>query len=72
MGFTKTQQAIMDLLHEQQKALCADDIFLQLNPGRKCYSYAAVYNNINQLCREGILTAEKPDEERRRAIKITG
>ncbi|MCL7986846.1 transcriptional repressor [Sphingobacterium sp. lm-10] len=70
MRYTKTQQAIINVLQQQREALCADEIFLQLNPGKKCYSYAAIYQNISQLCREGVLSVEKPEARRSRAVKI--
>lgn len=70
MAQSKTKQAIIDLLKNKEKAMCADDIFIKLNPGKKCYSYAAIYNKISQLCRDGILIVEEITKDRRRTIKI--
>ncbi|WDF69744.1 transcriptional repressor [Sphingobacterium oryzagri] len=70
MHYNKTQLAILDVLREQPQPLFADDIFMQLNPVGKCYSYAAIYRNIQLLCEEGILVAEKTAASRRKAVQI--
>ncbi|KGE12826.1 transcriptional repressor [Sphingobacterium deserti] len=70
MRYNKTQQAILSVLEARAQPIYADDIFMQLNTVTKCHSYAAIYRNIQVLCEEGIIIAEKSTTARRKTLQI--
>lgn len=67
---SKTEKAIITLLQEREVYMDVEDIFLQLNPGCKRYSYAAVYHSVRILSQKGVLLSEVRPFERRKYFRI--
>lgn len=67
---SKTEKAVITLLQEREVFMDVEDIFLQLNPGCKRYSYAAVYHSVRILNQKGALVSEVRPFERRKYFRI--
>lgn len=67
---SKTEKAIITLLQQREVFMDVEDIFLQLNPGCKRYSYAAVYHSVRTLNQKGAIVSEVRPFERRKYFRI--